>query len=85
MTERNRDGLIPGQQVDHATIMRVERARRLRAEQEAGAASVAPVASVDFSQPWFSLRKQVEKLTGVRPENKRHAEELVEEYDAGEA
>jgi hypothetical protein len=84
MTERNRDGLIPGQQVDHATIMRVERARRLRAN-EAGAAPAAPVASVDFSQPWFSLRKQVEELTGVRPESKRHARELVEEHDAGEA
>jgi hypothetical protein len=81
MTERNRDGLIPGQQVDHATIMRVERARRLRAN-EAGAAPAAPV---DFSQPWFSLRKQVEELTGVRPESKRHARELVEEYDAGSA
>jgi len=82
MTERNRDGLIPGQQVDHATIMRVEHARRLREREKAGAASAAPV---DFSQPWFSLRKQVEDMTGVRPENKRHAQELVEEYDAGQA
>jgi hypothetical protein len=83
MTERNRDGLVPGQQVDHATIMRVERARRLR--EQTGAAPAAPVASVDFSQPWFSLRKQVEELTGVRPKNKRHARELVEEHDASEA
>jgi len=75
--ERNRDGLIPGQQVDLATIKRIEREKRER-QETAGAA-----APVDFSEPWFTVRAQVEQATGVRPKNKTHARELMGFDDAG--
>ena len=35
MTETNKDGLEPGQQVDFATLMRIERSRKNRVEEEA--------------------------------------------------
>jgi hypothetical protein len=81
MTERNRNGLVPGQAVDFATIQRVERQRRQAVREAAGAASAAPV---DLSQPWFAVRRDVERATGVRPKNKTHARELLGASDAGE-
>ncbi len=36
-----------------------------------------PGEPINWKQPWYKLRKEIEMRTGMKPENKLHAEELA--------